>query len=149
MKSNNKVYLISGLIVVILISAVVIGLSISGNNNGAPSISANPSAPASLALITDGNSQTAAVGDVNQIRWTSNNYAASTVSINLIRKVSDNPAQYELVRQITASTPNTGDFAWTPSASDVGPNTYIQVACTVSDQACTATPLPPQPVESN
>ena len=73
-------------------------------------------------------------------------YAAPTVAINIIRKTSDNPATYVLVRQVASSTANDGDAVWVPALGDVGPNTYIQVACVESAQACTSAPLNVQPL---
>ncbi|MDE2038264.1 MAG: hypothetical protein KGI69_03535 [Patescibacteria group bacterium] len=140
---NNKYPLLAaGLLLAV---AVAIGAtSLYQGSHPAARPSADASKPASLALLDAGN--VAAVGALQHIRWSSQNYAAPTVSIDLIRKVSDQPAKYVLVRQIASSAANNGDFAWTPEASDAGPGTYIQIACAQSSQACTASPLPPSPV---
>jgi len=144
MKSNKSSYAIwtAVLVVVLVLIAGVLLVNKQANRTS----TADMSAPASLALVNMNGSETASVGDVEHIRWTSTNYAAPTVSIDIIRKVGDNPAQYELVRQVTSSTANDGDAVWVPAMSDVGPNTYVVVGCAVSDQACTATPLSPQPL---
>ena len=138
MKSNNNksyIWLAISLLAVIVIvwaGAVIV------NRSSTPSV--DTSKPASLSLL--GSSlNTAAVGELSNIRWTSSNYGAQNVSVNLIRKVSDNPASYKLVRVIAASTPDDGSVAWTPLATDAGANTYVQIGCAASAQACTASAI--------
>ena len=147
MNSNKKLYpafaigAVLALVVVVLIARVIITA-----NRGTNSTSADMSKPATLTLTSTATANTASVGDLQHITWTSSNYSAATVAINIIRKVSDNPISYELVRQVASSTANDGDAVWVPALSDVGPNTYIQVACVQSAQACTSAPLSEQAV---
>ncbi len=93
--------------------------------------------PASLSLVNPvgGNVE---LGQRQNVAWTSFNYAPKTVAINIIRKVSDNPARYELVRTVSTATLNDGSAVWVPAMTDLGSNIYVEVACAVSDQACMA-----------
>ncbi len=142
MNSSKKIYPVFAIGAVLVLAAVIlVSRVIITANKGSNDATANVSQPATLTLTSTGTANTASVGDLQHITWTSSNYAAPTVAINIIRKVGDNPAKYELVRQVAASTANDGDAVWVPAPSDVGPNTYIQVACVQSAQACTATPL--------
>jgi hypothetical protein len=144
MKSNKSSYAVWTAIIVVIL--VLIAGALLMNKQANRTSTADMSAPASLALVNMNSGETASVGNIEHIRWTSTNYAAPTVSIDIIRKVSDNPISYELVRQVASSTENDGDAVWVPAMSDVGPDTYVVVGCAISDQACTATPLPPQPL---
>ena len=110
-----------------------------------PATSTSMTAAASLAL-TSAPTGSVDVGELQHIRWTSSNYASPTVSLNIIRKVSDSPARYELVRQVASATANDGDAVWVPAPGDVGPDTYVEIGCVESIQPCTAMPLPLQPV---
>lgn len=137
MKSiNNKSYLWTAISLIAVIVIVWAGAVIVNR----PSASVDTSKPASLSLVGSSRN-TAAVGELSSINWTSSNYGAKTVSVNLIEKVSDNPASYKLVKVIAASVPNSGSVTWTPSASDTVAGTYIQIGCAVTAQACTASAL--------
>jgi peptidoglycan hydrolase-like protein with peptidoglycan-binding domain len=78
------------------------------------------------------SSQTASVfGSVSRtIAWQTNNYPTDTgVAINLIKKTSDSPASYTLVRQIANNTPNNGQYTWAPNSGETGNNLYVEVGC--------------------
>lgn len=144
MKSNNITRL--NAILIILIALVAAGIVFEIARTHAPSTAVDLSEPASLALVSVNGGNTAAVGEVNHIQWTSTNYGPADVSISVVKQVGSNPNRYELERVIATSTPNTGDAAWTPTANDVSDNTYVQIGCTISTQACTASPLSVQPL---
>ena len=64
------------------------------------------------------------------IRWESQNYSSqSPVNIVLMKKVSDNPNTYELVKTIVANTPNDGGEIWVPTKNEVGSAFKIQIGC--------------------
>ncbi|MFA6404529.1 MAG: hypothetical protein WCW03_00770 [Candidatus Paceibacterota bacterium] len=86
----------------------------------------------------DPNISSVEVGQVETIRWISEGYIPRTVSINLIRKVSSMPEQYELIRTIATSTMNDGVAIWVPGKSDVGDNLYIEIGCELSQNSCNA-----------
>lgn len=65
------------------------------------------------------------------IRWQTSTYPGGVgVDINLLRKVSNSPTTFTLVRQIAKDTPNTGKKTWIPSAGETGNDLYIEVTCT-------------------
>ncbi len=69
------------------------------------------------------------------VKWTSKGFPeGAKVNVNLIRKVSESPVSYELVRQIEKNAPNDGQAKWTPSKSETGDNLYIEVTCSDSLQ---------------
>lgn len=82
-----------------------------------------------LAAIFNANGQV--------ISWITDGLASSkTVDINLIRKVSDSPATYVLVRKIADDIKNTGSFVWKPGTDELGTDLFIEVTCSgVSDTA--------------
>lgn len=124
------------------ISVVVIILVIAAVTTPKSTPSQTPSqavvtSPASLSLVNPvgGNVE---LGQRQNIAWTSFNYSPQTIAINIIRKVSDNPARYELVRTVSAATANDGSAVWVPAVTDLGDNIYVEVGCILSNQACTA-----------
>ncbi len=96
--------------------------------------------PAGVASITlsNFNSSTIEIGDLQKVRWITTNYAAPTVTLNIIRKVGDNPTRYELVRTVSAATLNDGSAVWVPAKVDMGSDVFVQVGCTLSAQECHA-----------
>lgn len=100
-----------------------------------PQIVVNGDASLSLTSQFGG---TVELGQRQNISWKSTNYSPKTVVINVIRKTGDNPARYELIRNISVATLNDGSAVWVPALTDLGNNIYIEVGCAISDQACTA-----------
>lgn len=93
--------------------------------------------PASLTLMSPAGT-TVEVGQRQNVEWLSDNYSAPTVVINIIRKVSESPISYELVRTVSAGTSNDGLALWIPTLLEAGDDIYVEVGCTLSSQACTA-----------
>lgn len=80
-----------------------------------------------------------AMGQTQTVKWSSTNYVAPTVSVRLIKKVSSNPARYEVVRTISAATKNDGSATWVPSAIESGVSGLsLEIGCTPSAVACQA-----------
>jgi hypothetical protein len=78
------------------------------------------------------------LGDTQVVTWNPKDITSDRVAINVIRKVSDNPVSYDLVRVVATSTENDGSATWVPSNLDIGANLYIEIGCTESDSACRA-----------
>ena len=132
-RSKNLVTLVAILVVVIAFAHVL-----PPRQARVPSLStATPLRSASLSVISP-SGLTADVGQLTSVLWTATNYQPQTVSVSVIRKISDNPARYELVRTVAEATRNDGSATWVPAPKDLGQNTLIQVGCTLSAQACTA-----------
>lgn len=86
-----------------------------------------------------------------QVKWNVAQVSSPQVSISVLRLISgspllaNQPLTYSLVRVIATSTPNTGVFSWSPIIGDNGTSTYIQVGCVLSNNACQAFSLIPNP----
>jgi hypothetical protein len=148
MKQQTKQ--IISLVCIVLVFIIIVVFFVRGGfffprSNQGLSSTASTTVPASLSLIGPSGSTIAdsavTVGSPQYVTWTSTNYAAPSVSVNIIRKVSDNPAQYELVRTVAKAMSNKGDALWIPLPSDAGENTFVQIDCALSSQACQASPL--------
>lgn len=79
------------------------------------------------------------------VAWVPAYITSPNVQIAVIRKISDTPQTYTLVRFLATSTPNTGTFAYFASSTDSGADRYIQVGCTLTSFACQAFSLIPNP----
>ncbi len=75
-----------------------------------------------------------ALSNTREIKWETKNYPDNVgVNINLLRKISDNPTEYVLVRQIAKDTPNDGIEIWTPVVSDGDKSSlFIEVTCSTT-----------------
>ena len=138
-KSSNKPYVLGAIGLAVLIALVIIGMNTFNKQPQVANI-ATPGITATLSLINPSNG-TVQVGDMQHIGWTSTNYVAPKVSVNIIRKVSNNPATYTLVRTVASATTNDGSAVWVPAKTDVGTDTFVQVGCVNSTQACVASPV--------
>lgn len=99
--------------------------------NNTQSASTKPGSTIAIKSITRGN-QTASVLDaVSQtITWQTSGYPTNTgVDINLIKKISDTPLSYSLVRQIATHISNTGSYTWIPKTNETGDDLYVEVVC--------------------
>ncbi len=128
-------------VVAVLVCAAAYGVVIDSTNNfgrgtttAVNTMSADQNTPATVTLTTAnaGKGLLASIFSAGSrsIKWQTGNYPASAgVNINLLRKVSDSPVSYELVRQLANNTANDGEESWTPAAGEQGDNLYIEVTC--------------------
>jgi hypothetical protein len=130
MKKNNKNVII-GLIALIIVGVIVAGVVVTNHRS---SISAVSEGAAPLSNITS----EIALGNTQNVTWNSNDISSGRVTVNVIRKVSDNPATYSLVRTVAISTENDGSATWVPSNKDLGGNLYVEIGCTKTASACRA-----------
>ncbi len=94
------------------------------------SVTSDTSTPGASLTLVSPMSGTVEVGQKQTIRWVSSNYKSPFVGINLIRKVGDNPARYDLVRVIAEKTANDGTATWVPApTTDVGEGLAIELVC--------------------
>lgn len=95
-----------------------------------------PPAQVSDVSVSKMSNQTAAVfsGEVQGVMWQTTNYPTGVgVNINLLRKVSDVPAEYMLVRQIAKDTLNDGVHTWSKIVTDGNVNDlYVEVTCSTT-----------------
>src|SRR5690348_8731552 len=83
----------------IVAAALIVTVATRGVHNGAVANGASLTLTAPVSGTID-------AGQTQTVSWNAENYGASTVDVALIRKVSDNPARYELVRVIAPAKTN-------------------------------------------
>ncbi len=132
MKKSTKT-----LIGVIALAVIILIIAVFTTPTSTPTPSQDVSGDASLTLVSPFGG-IVELGQRQNVKWTSFNYLPKTIGINIIRKVSENPSRYELVRTVSAATLNDGNGVWVPAQMDLGNNVYVEVTCAVSDLACTA-----------
>ena len=132
-KNQEKIAISVLATIIILTSFYLIGIEV-GNNKLDSNLTNEPASLTILAPV----GKTVDVGGFEQVNWLSTNYTPSTVKVNLIRKVSDNPNRYEVVRSIASPTTNDGQAAWVPNVSDLGSPVSVEVGCNMSVNSCTA-----------
>lgn len=148
----NKSYTY-GIIALALVAIVLAGTSFLVKNPSQPSAApvttaGNSASVATINTVAGGTQNTAAVaqavkvGETKNITWQAADFPSANVKVNIIRKTGDNPASYELIRVISASTANTGSIAWTPSANELGSDVYVEIGCVNTTTACHATRTP-------
>lgn len=96
---------------------------------------AKASNEAKVNTVSSVSKSTIKTGSNQNITWTTENFpAGATININLIKKVSDSPVSYELVRQIANNTENDGSFKWSPKRDELGENLQIEIGCGNSEK---------------
>ncbi len=75
-----------------------------------------------------------AVYNTKEVNWQTNDYPSGAgVNINLLRKTSDNPIEYVLIRQIAKDTPNDGSEIITIDSKDGEKDSlYVEVTCSTT-----------------
>ena len=70
------------------------------------------------------------------IIWKTSSYPQNDgVDINLIRRTSDSPISYDLVKTIARDIPDSGSFEWLPAESETGNDLYVEVTCSTESSA--------------
>lgn len=97
-------------------------------------------APATVSVtsVEDVNFNTATAFFSNEklITWKTSGFPASArVTINLLRKMSDNskPYSFSFFKVIAANTPNDNQEKWMPSTGETASNMYVEVVCSSID----------------
>lgn len=124
---------------IVLVTAFTVVMFKPASRNSGGGVLSGGTKAAVLAIIDSAGQ--ASLGNIKTVSWTSTDYGSNKVRINLLRKVSDNPGSYELVRTITEETVNSGFATWNAQASDTG-DLYVEVACLTSGQACRSSMVP-------
>jgi peptidoglycan hydrolase-like protein with peptidoglycan-binding domain len=104
--------------------------------NGKLASTEQPKSAGSLISVTgDTDSANVFSASARKVSWQTSTYPANTgVNINLLRKVSDNPASYVLVDKIAIDTKNDGVETWVPKTGQTGSDLYIEVTCSSTAQ---------------
>jgi hypothetical protein len=128
----KNTYLITTISLLLLVLVFARDFQIDTERSLSVNDSINHSNSAVSIVSIEDNDSLAAIFFANskEIKWISNNLSsASTVDINLLRKVSGDPIQYELVRKIVKNTPNDGSYLWSPYDGELNQGYYIEVTC--------------------
>jgi hypothetical protein len=131
---------------VLVVAAVVVGISMIaigvGNSN---SLADNGEAEIAVVSVSADLSAAAANSGVRVVNWeTANLPSRAKVTINLLKKISTNPNQYQFVRTLAANTANDGTESWTPLQGESGDAYYVEVVCSNASMngGCKATAEP-------
>lgn len=116
--------------------------------------SAAPSAPKSeikIESITDELGTAAAVLSKGKtVKWKTTNYPTGAgVNINLLRKVSDSPLSFSLVRVISTSTADDGTETWIPQTGENTNDLFIEITCSSTFKFASGCQFSTGPVKIN
>ena len=93
--------------------------------------------------ITSSTSGAVDVNSVNIVTWRTENFPVNgKLNISLLKKTSENPDTYELVRTVAEYTQNDGSETWKAERSEIGEELYIQIGCAGTsryENGCVAT----------
>ena len=106
-------------------------------------------AKVSTQSITDDTSTAAAIlAGTKTIHWQTVNYPAQTgVNINLIKRVSDSPREFVLVRTLAIDVANSGQYSWAPLGGEVSNDLYVQVTCSTTHSFSEGCNLATEPIK--
>lgn len=127
----KNTYLIASILLLIVVVVFARDFNINNTKLSQSELGVPKNLAVSVISIED-NKGLAAILSTNgkEIKWISNNFSGNTgVNINLLRKVSGDPIQYELVRSIVKDTPNDGSYLWVPRDGELEQGLYIEVTC--------------------
>lgn len=126
-------YILAALTIIIV---VIVILSLTGTKSQDQGLTDNSQSKANVSIQSvskvSGDNLAAAGTSANSkiIKWQTSNFPSdATVNINLLRKVTDPTISYELVRKIAENISDIGEFVWTPEATDIGDDLYLEVTC--------------------
>jgi len=112
----------------------------------------NNTSKVSITSVTKSSSGLASIILANErlINWQTSNYPSGVgVDINLIRKTSNTPESFSLVRKIAVNTPNDGQEKWTPQSGEIGDDMYIEVVCSSTYKFTEGCQLGGKPIKVN
>lgn len=126
---NKTAFYVTGLVAVVMTAGALYTASVSS-----PSTNTGAVSDGSVVSISSIESVTglAAIfsADSKVIAWETSGFkAGESIDINLIRKTSDSPVAYELVRKIADNTRNDGKYTWAPKEGELESGLFIEVTC--------------------
>ncbi len=111
---------------------------------------AGPATISTLSVSNVTSSALAVLAGTKTVNWKTSNYPSDAgVNISLIRKISDSPREFTLVRTLEMDTPNDGEEAWTPQAGENTDNLFIEVTCSSIYQFSLGCSLSSDPIKIN
>lgn len=95
-----------------------------------------PTVKATVAIVSvmpDLNTAGLVMSNSKNISWQTTDYPVGVgININLLRKISDNPASYTLVEKIAQDTKNDGSETWIPKSNQTGSDLYLEITCSTT-----------------
>ncbi len=144
MKKNK--FLVSGVIVVLAIFVCV--FYIMKNNKFPENNSSVPATVSIKSVINDTSSASAILAGGKVITWQTGDYPKNVgLNINLVRKISDSPREFTLVRTLATDTPNNGSLSWVPEDSENTNDLYVEVTCSTTHQFNAGCSLSSDPIK--
>jgi hypothetical protein len=93
-------------------------------------IGVHPAIVSTLSVVDDVSSASAVSAGSKIVTWKTSSYPNNVgVNINLIRKISNAPAAFKLVRILATNTLNDGQELWIPKSGENTNDLYIEVTC--------------------
>jgi hypothetical protein len=143
---KRSIYMFVFVVIVIILGIVFLAYR-SAKNEKEP-INDSPSTVSSLSVVDDNSTASAISVGTKMISWQTSNYPKDVgVNINLVRKISDSPKQFDLVRTLAIDTPNDGKETWVPQNGETSNDLYIEVTCSTSYQFNSGCSLPVDPIK--
>jgi len=145
---NKNRYIFVSLVVIVL---VIVFFALRPSQKKEEVSPTSSVATVSTLSITDVTSPASAVlAGAKNINWQTANYPANAgVNINLIRKISDSPREFTLVRTLETDTANDGQETWIPQNGENTNNLYVEVTCSNNYQFQAGCSLSSEPIKVN
>jgi hypothetical protein len=143
----NKIKYIVVFLVVIILGVVFLTYHSVKNEKYS---AVNPSTVSTLSIINDTSTASAILAGAKDVSWQTTNYPEDAgVNINLIKKTSDLPRQFVLVRVLATNTQNDGKETWVPQNGENSNDLYVEVVCSSAYQFSAGCNLLTDPIKVN
>lgn len=126
---KRTAFYVTGLVAVVMTAGALYTASISNPSTNTATL--NDGSVVSISSIESVTGLAAIFSaDSKVITWETSGFkAGEPIDINLIRKTSDSPVAYELVRKIADNTKNDGKYTWAPKEGELESGLFIEVTC--------------------
>lgn len=109
--------------------------------------------PATVSMVSLGNvisPASAVLAGAKTVNWQTNNYPVGVgVNINLIRKISDSPKEFKLIRTLAIDTLNDGEESWVPKSGEKSTDLYVEITCSTTSLLAIGCSLINEPLKIN
>ncbi|MEQ1561584.1 MAG: hypothetical protein ABL899_02590 [Nitrospira sp.] len=151
---NKKYIYIAIAVIVVIVGYISYSLGFLGGKTTVESPvvqSTNSGAVVSITSLSKNSGLASVVlSNAKTITWQTDKYPSDAgVNVNLLRKVSDSPAQYDIIRTIAENTKNDGMETWKPSRGESGNDVYVEVTCSNTYQYKLGCKLGGEPIKVN
>lgn len=143
MKKSTYIFVLVA--VIIILDIIFLGYRSTQDEKYSP---VNLSTVSSLSIVDDNSTASVLSVETKTISWQISNYPKDVgVNINLVRKISDSPRQFVLVRTLATDTPNDGNETWIPRNGETSDDLYVEVTCSTSYQFKSGCSLSMDPIK--